>query len=74
MPHILITRAQVTLALLIQFTYHLKGMSGLDLDPDPSQEVTGSNLFKDLTLGQSIDIESIQLLENEIPPALHCSF
>ena len=45
-------------------------MSGLDLDPDPSQEVTGSNLFKDLTLGQSIDIESIQLLEN----ALHCSF
>ena len=39
----LITKYQVTLAVLIQFAYHLNGISGLDLDPDPSQEVTDPN-------------------------------
>ena len=43
MPLILITKSQVMLAVLIQFAYHLNGISGLDLDPDPSQEVTDPN-------------------------------
>ena len=34
---------KVALAVLIQFPFHLNGISGLDLDPDPSQEVTDPN-------------------------------
>ena len=53
---------KVALAVLIQFPFHLNGISGLDLDPDPSQEVTDPNNILDI-FGKSI-----QHLENPTPP------